>query len=57
MNLLPRLFDPTGGAVLLDGVDLRRLDPAELRRQIGFVPQETFLFSATIAGQYCVRRG
>jgi ATP-binding cassette subfamily B protein len=50
VNLLPRLFDPTGGAVLLDGVDLRRLDPAELRRQIGFVPQETFLFSATIAG-------
>jgi ATP-binding cassette subfamily B protein len=50
VNLLPRLFDPTGGAVLLDGIDLRRLDPAELRRQIGFVPQETFLFSATIAG-------
>jgi ATP-binding cassette subfamily B multidrug efflux pump len=50
VNLLPRLFDPTGGAVLLDGIDLRRVDPAELRRQIGFVPQETFLFSATIAG-------
>lgn len=50
VNLLPRLFDPTAGAVLLDGIDLRRLDPAELRRQIGFVPQETFLFSATIAG-------
>ena len=49
VNLLPRLFDPTGGAVLLDGIDLRSLDPAELRRQIGFVPQETFLFSATIA--------
>ena len=50
VNLLPRLFDPTSGAVLLDAIDLRRLDPAELRRQIGFVPQETFLFSATIAG-------
>jgi ATP-binding cassette subfamily B protein len=50
VNLLPRLFDPTSGAVLLDGIDLRRVDPAELRRQIGFVPQETFLFSATIAG-------
>ncbi len=50
VNLLPRLFDPTGGAVLLDGIDLRRVDPAELRRHIGFVPQETFLFSATIAG-------
>jgi ATP-binding cassette subfamily B protein len=50
VNLLPRLFDPNGGAVLLDGIDLRRVDPAELRRHIGFVPQETFLFSATIAG-------
>jgi ATP-binding cassette, subfamily B, multidrug efflux pump len=49
VNLIPRLMDPTAGAVLLDGVDLRQLDPAELRRQIGFVPQETFLFSATIA--------
>ena len=49
VNLLPRLFDPTGGAVLLDGIDLRSLDPAELRRHIGFVPQETFLFSATLA--------
>jgi len=35
--------------VLLDGLDLRRMDPAELRRHIGFVPQETFLFSSTIA--------
>jgi ATP-binding cassette, subfamily B, multidrug efflux pump len=47
--LVPRLLDPAAGAVLLDGHDLRRLDPAELRRQIGFVPQETFLFSATLA--------
>jgi ATP-binding cassette subfamily B protein len=49
VNLIPRLLDPTEGSVLLDGVDVRELDPAELRRQIGFVPQETFLFSATIA--------
>ncbi|HWC95124.1 MAG TPA: ABC transporter ATP-binding protein [Candidatus Sulfopaludibacter sp.] len=49
VNLAPRLFDPTEGAVLLDGIDLRRADPAEVRRHIGFVPQETFLFSATIA--------
>ena len=48
-NLVPRLFDPTEGTVTLDGTDLRRVDPAELRRLIGFVPQETFLFSATIA--------
>jgi ATP-binding cassette subfamily B protein len=49
VNLVPRLFDATAGAVLVDGIDLRRVDPAELRRHIGFVPQETFLFSATIA--------
>ena len=48
-DLVPRLIDPSAGAVLLDGVDLRELDPAEVRRQVGFVPQETFLFSATIA--------
>ena len=50
VSLVPRLMDPTAGAVFVDGVDLRQADPAELRRHIGFVPQETFLFSATIAG-------
>ena len=49
-GLAPRLMDPTEGSVLLDGTDLRDLSPDELRRHIGFVPQETFLFSATIAG-------
>ena len=49
VSLIPRLIDPTRGRVLLDGVDLRDLDPEWLRRQIGFVPQETFLFSATLA--------
>jgi ATP-binding cassette, subfamily B, multidrug efflux pump len=48
-GLIPRLLDPTAGAVLVDGVDVRNFDPGELRRHIGFVPQETFLFSATIA--------
>src|SRR5438876_2621596 len=48
-TLIPRLMDPTEGAVYLDGTDLSDLDPAQLRRNIGFVPQETFLFSATIA--------
>ncbi len=48
VELIPRLIDPTEGAVLLDGIDLCELDPAELRRQVGFVPQETFLFSATL---------
>ncbi|HEV3333730.1 MAG TPA: ABC transporter ATP-binding protein [Bryobacteraceae bacterium] len=49
VSLIPRLMDPTHGAVLLDGVDVRQFDPADPRRHIGFVPQETFLFSATIA--------
>jgi len=50
VSLMPRLLDPGEGSVLLDGIDLRALSPAELRRHIGFVPQETFLFSATVAG-------
>lgn len=49
VSLIPRLIDPTQGRVLLDGVDLREHDPEWIRRQIGFVPQETFLFSATLA--------
>ncbi|MGJ5818558.1 ABC transporter ATP-binding protein [Paludibaculum fermentans] len=49
VQLIPRLYDVTSGAVLIGGVDVRELDPADLRRQIGFVPQETFLFSSTIA--------
>jgi len=49
IQLIPRLNDPTGGRVLLDGVDLRDLRLSELRRAIGFVPQESFLFSATLA--------
>ncbi len=49
VSLIPRLMDPSEGAVLLDGTDLRRLSPQALRRHIGFVPQETFLFSATLA--------
>lgn len=49
VSLIPRLLDPTTGSALLDGIDLRKLSPQALRRHIGFVPQETFLFSATIA--------
>ena len=48
VSLIPRLLDPTAGRVRLDGVDARELDPEWIRRQIGFVPQETFLFSATL---------
>jgi ATP-binding cassette, subfamily B, multidrug efflux pump len=49
VNLLPRLFDVTGGAVLVDGADVRELDPEDLWRRIGLVPQRAFLFSGTIA--------
>jgi ATP-binding cassette subfamily B protein len=49
VSLIPRLFDPTKGTVEVGGIDVRNYDPEELRREIGFVPQETFLFSATLA--------
>ena len=48
-RLLPRFYDVDGGAVLLDGVDIRDLRLSELRRGIGLVFEETFLFSDTIA--------
>jgi ATP-binding cassette subfamily B protein len=49
VNLLPRLFDATGGAVLVDGVDVRELDPDLLWGRIGLVPQRSYLFSGTVA--------
>lgn len=49
LSLLPRFYDPTSGQVLLDGRDLRDLPVDELRRKIGIVFQESFLFSNTIA--------
>lgn len=48
VNLVPRLVDPTGGRVTLDGIDLREFRLEDLRRNIGFVPQEPILFSDTI---------
>jgi ATP-binding cassette, subfamily B, multidrug efflux pump len=48
MDLLPRLFDPQEGEIRLDGVPIRELDLASLRREIGYVPQESFLFSDTV---------
>jgi ATP-binding cassette subfamily B protein len=47
-RLIPRLLDPAEGRVTIDGVDLWNLDPKQLRATIGFVPQQTFLFSATL---------
>ena len=48
VNLLPRFFDPTAGRVLLDGRDLRGFTLVSLRRQIGLVTQDTFLFNDTV---------
>lgn len=49
MSLVPRFFDPTAGCLLIDGIDARRLHLDDLRRNIGVVFQESFLFSNTIA--------
>ena len=48
INLLPRFYDATGGAVRIDGIDVRDVQAASLRRQIGIVLQEPFLFSDTV---------
>jgi ATP-binding cassette subfamily B protein len=53
VHLIPRLLDPTAGRVLINGQDLRRLDLEAFRRKIGFVPQETFLFSASLRENVC----
>jgi ATP-binding cassette subfamily B protein len=47
-ELLVRTYDPERGRILIDGVDLRDIALAELRTAVGFVPQETFLFSETL---------
>jgi ATP-binding cassette subfamily B multidrug efflux pump len=49
VRLLARVYDPQAGRILLDGIDLRDLPLDLLRRQIGYVPQEAFLFSETLA--------
>ena len=48
INLIPRLYDVTGGRILLDGIDIRKLDLAYLRQHIGVVTQDTYLFNGTI---------
>jgi ABC-type multidrug transport system fused ATPase/permease subunit len=47
-SLIPRFYDPTAGAVEIDGVDVRRLPLTDLRRAIGIVSEDTFLFSASV---------
>jgi subfamily B ATP-binding cassette protein MsbA len=49
VNLLPRFYDVRGGSILIDGVDVRDVSLASLRREIGFVTQETVLFDDTVA--------
>jgi len=49
INLIPRLYDVTGGGVFIDGVDIRELAREDLWARIGFVPQKAFLFSGTVA--------
>jgi ATP-binding cassette subfamily B protein len=48
IKLVTRFYDPSAGRVLVDGADLRTLDLSSYRRQLGYVPQEAFLFSGTI---------
>lgn len=48
VNLIPRFYDPTEGAILIDGVDLREIRLPAIRRQIGIVSQETLLFDDTV---------
>jgi ATP-binding cassette subfamily B protein len=49
VKLIPRLFDVTSGTVLVDGVDVREIEPEVLWSKIGFVPQSPYLFSGTVA--------
>ena len=49
VNLIPRLYDVTGGSITLDGKDIRNISMSDLRDEIGFVPQKGVLFSGTIA--------
>jgi ATP-binding cassette subfamily B protein len=49
LNLVPRLFDATGGTVRVDGEDVRDLDPDALSKAVGYIPQRPYLFSGTVA--------
>lgn len=49
LNLIPRMFDASAGEVLVDGVNVRELDPGALSRAVGLVPQAPYLFSGTVA--------
>ena len=53
--LIPRLYDVDEGAVLVDGVDVRDVDPASLRREVAVVSDDAFLFSATLRREHRLR--
>ncbi len=54
-DLIARAYDPTSGQVLIDGIDVRRIKLARLRHQLGFVPQDVFLFSDSIRSNIAFR--
>ncbi|MEC4985925.1 MAG: ABC transporter ATP-binding protein [Oscillatoria sp. PMC 1068.18] len=56
VNLLPRFYDPYQGKILIDGISIREVNIKSLRRQIGIVPQQTVLFSGTIASNIAFGR-
>ncbi len=56
VNLLPRFYDPTGGSIVIDGIDTRQVTLSSLRSQIGIVTQETVLFDDTIAANIAYGR-
>jgi ATP-binding cassette subfamily B protein len=49
INLIPRFYDVTGGAILVDGIDIREMTQEQLWDRIGFIPQKAFLFGGTVA--------
>ncbi|MCU0485059.1 MAG: ABC transporter ATP-binding protein/permease [Anaerolineales bacterium] len=49
INLIPRFYDVTGGAIFIDGTDIRQVQQSDLRARIGYIPQQGLLFSGTVA--------
>lgn len=56
LNLIPRLYDVTGGSVSIDGIDVREIPQAELHSHIGYIPQKASLFSGTVASNIAYGR-
>ena len=56
VNLLPRFYAVTGGRITIDGIDIQDFTLASLRRNVGIVQQDVYLFSATVKDTHCLRR-